>query len=234
MIKEMESGAGVDVADGSDEDLFLEYRESGDPALFTELVRRNEKELLSYLRKFMGGYQGGDQLAEDAYQGTWLNVHLKSDQFEKGKRFRPWLYTIARNQAIDVQRRHKRHQLVSLDRTGGEDPNVGTLIDLLLSTEVEPEIAAKKNENRDKLATALQELPEVFRQVVILVHYQGLKYREAAEVIQRPVGTVKSRLHSALEKMKESIRRAEQADVVSIPHGQAVDGVEADRVREAA
>jgi RNA polymerase sigma-70 factor (ECF subfamily) len=146
-------------------------------------------------------------MAEDAFQGTFLQVHLKSDQFQEGRRVRPWLYTIATNQAIDAQRRNKRHQLVSLDRTGGEDPEVGTLIDLLISAEPDPHDRSDMDEQREALREALRDLPESFRQVVILVYYQGLKYREAANVLSIPVGTIKSRLHSALVKLSEALHR---------------------------
>ncbi len=54
-------------------------------------------------------------MAEDAFQATFLSVHLRAEQFEEGRRFRPWLYAIATNKAIDTQRRNKRHKLRSLD-----------------------------------------------------------------------------------------------------------------------
>ena len=100
----------------SDERLLLEYRQTGRRELFADLVRRYERELFNYLRRYLGD----TGMAEDAFQATFLQVHLKCDQFEEGRRFRPWLYTIATNQAIDAQRRNKRHRMVSLDRVGGE------------------------------------------------------------------------------------------------------------------
>lgn len=186
----------------SDEQLLLEYRETGAADRFETLVHRYERELFNYLRRYLANAE----MAEDAFQGTFLQVHLKSDQFQQGRRVRPWLYTIATNQAIDAQRRNKRHKLVSLDRTGGEDEDVGTLIDLLISGEPDPHEETDTEEQREALREALRELPESFRQVVMLVYYQGLKYREAAEVLSIPVGTVKSRLHSALTKLTEALR----------------------------
>ena len=61
-------------------------------------------------------FLGDAALAEDAFQNTFLQVHSKSHLFDGKRKFRPWLYTIATNQAIDLQRRNKRHQLASLDR----------------------------------------------------------------------------------------------------------------------
>jgi len=55
-------------------------------------------------------------MAEDVFQQTFLQIHLKCDQFEEGRKVRPWLYTVATNQAIDYQRRNHRHNIISLDR----------------------------------------------------------------------------------------------------------------------
>src|SRR6186713_2226890 len=107
-------------SDRTDEELVEIYRDRGERGAFDELVRRYERELYSYLRRFLGDAAA----AEDAFQATFLQVHLKCDKFESDRKVRPWLYTIATNQAIDLQRRGKRHRMVSLDRrdaSGDED-----------------------------------------------------------------------------------------------------------------
>src|ERR1051325_8707465 len=96
--------------DLTDEELLVRYRDTADRQAFAELVRRYERELFSYLRRYLGDAS----MAEDAFQATFLQVHLKCDQFEEGRKVRPWLYTVATNQAIDAQRRKKRHRNVSL------------------------------------------------------------------------------------------------------------------------
>jgi RNA polymerase sigma-70 factor (ECF subfamily) len=146
-------------------------------------------------------------MAEDVFQQTFLQVHLKCDQFEPGRKVRPWLYAVATNQAIDCQRRNRRHRAVSLDRRSGDDPedDAGTLIQLLDSPEPGP---AEQNESAERyleVRRAIEELPEQTRQVVMLVYFQGLKYRQAAEVLSIPVGTVKSRLHTAIQKLNDAL-----------------------------
>ncbi len=185
----------------TDEMLLLEYRETTDRELFSELVRRYERELYSYLCRYLGDTGMG----EDVFQATFLQVHLKCDQFEQGRRFRPWLYAIATNQAIDAQRRNKRHQMVSLDRvsSSADGDEVGKLADLLISDNVNPLDYASQIEWREWVGEALDELSDQMRSVVHLVYYQGMKYREAAEVLSVPVGTVKSRLHAAIAKLNE-------------------------------
>jgi RNA polymerase sigma-70 factor, ECF subfamily len=183
----------------SDEQLLLNYRQTGRRELFADLVRRYERELYNYLRRYLGD----TGMAEDAFQATFLQVHLKCDQFEEGRSFRPWLYTIATNQAIDAQRRNKRHRMVSLDRVGGEGEEMGKLVDLLVSSDVDPLDHVAQFERGEWVREALDELSDQMRCVVQLVYYEGMKYREAADVLSIPVGTVKSRLHSAIAKLNE-------------------------------
>ena len=185
----------------SDECLLATYCTTGAMEAYERLVHRYEREIYSYLRRYLGDAE----MAEDAFQGTFLQVHLKCGQFQEGRRFRPWLYSIATNQAIDLQRRNKRHQAVSLD--GGrqsDDDEVGTLLSLLENQDPGPVAQLETGERRNWIRSAVAELPETLRSAVTLVYYQGLKYREAAEALDVPVGTVKSRLHSALLKLNQA------------------------------
>lgn len=193
------------VHDPSDESLLLRYRDQGDREAFETLVQRYERELFSYLLRFLGDAT----LAEDSFQTTFLQVHLKCDQFDNARSFRPWLYTIATNQAIDAQRRNKRHQLVSLDRRNGDDnDSLASLLDLMAGRETGPTDQLEQNERREWVRESVAQLPEQLRTAVILIYYQGLKYREAADVLAIPVGTVKSRLHAAILKLNEAWSRA--------------------------
>lgn len=182
----------------SDEEVVARYRSTGDRSLFEGLMRRYEREIYSYLRR----YTGSAELAEDAFQGTFLQVHLKCHQFDSDRRFRPWLYAIATNQAIDVQRRNKRHRMVSLDRSAGDDEGrVGSWTEKLIGEAPDPLWSASREENGRWVHHAVDSLGEPMQQVIQLVYYQGLKYREAADVLGIPVGTVKSRLHAAVQRL---------------------------------
>ena len=192
----------------TDEELLLGYRESGDPDLFSQLVHRYERELFSYLRRYLGDAE----MAEDAFQAAFLQVHLKCQQFEPGRTVRPWLYTIATNQAIDAQRRSRRHRMVSLDRSAGADgEDVGKLLDLLTSRELAPTAQLNADERRNWLHQAVEQLPPGLRDVIELVYFQDLKYREAAESLNIPVGTVKSRMHAAVAKLTEAWNQTQSA-----------------------
>jgi RNA polymerase sigma-70 factor, ECF subfamily len=194
----------------SDEELLLQYQKHETRAAFEELVGRYERELYSYLRRYLGDAA----LAEDAFQTTFLQMHLKRDQFQPGRKVRPWLYTIATNQAIDAQRRNKRHRMVSLDRRSGSESGneLGSLIELLESREQGVESNLVGRERRQWIQDAVADLPDQLRGALDLVYYQGLKYREAADVLGIPVGTVKSRLHAAILKLNEAWNQTQSAD----------------------
>ena len=183
----------------SDEVIITQYRETGDRSLYEVLINRYEREIYSYLRRYIGN----SEMAEDAFQGTFLQVHLKCHQFDVTRRFRPWLYAIATNQAIDVQRRNKRHRMVSLDRTSGSDneQRSGSWSEKLVGASPDPLASAAKAENGAWVHSAVSSLAEPMQQVIHLVYYQGLKYREAADALGIPVGTVKSRLHAAVQRL---------------------------------
>ena len=92
--------------------------QAGETQAFDVLVRRYERELYGYLRRYLGD----GSLAEDVFQNTFLQLYLKSSQYETGRPVRPWLYTIATHQAIDALRRNGRHQAVSLDQPARAAP----------------------------------------------------------------------------------------------------------------
>jgi RNA polymerase sigma-70 factor (ECF subfamily) len=181
----------------SDEELLARYR-AGYTAAFTELVRRYERELYNYLRRYLGDAT----LAEDVFQNTFLQLHLKLDLYEKGRLVRPWLYTIATHQAIDAMRKTGRHQAVSLDaRAPSQDESSNSFVDLLEGTETDPLEGLEATERQQWVRNSLEQLPPYLRSVVVMAYYQGLKYREIADVLHIPVGTVKSRLHAAIAKL---------------------------------
>jgi RNA polymerase sigma-70 factor (ECF subfamily) len=186
----------------SDEDLLSRFRR-GQREAFGALVRRYERELYGYLSRYLGNAN----LADDVFQNTFLALYTKIGQYEAGRPVRPWLYTIATHQAIDALRRNGRHQALSLDQNREELPDgeIRGLGELLETREPGPLDSAQGEEARERVRAAVGRLPEFLRQVLILAYYQGLKYREIADILGIPVGTVKSRLHASLVKLQEAL-----------------------------
>jgi RNA polymerase sigma-70 factor (ECF subfamily) len=196
-----------DLAQLADEDLMNRYRDEGHQEDFTTLMQRYERELYRYLARYLGDAA----LADDVFQNTFLQVHLKRGLYEQGRPFRPWLYAIATHQAVDALRKAGRHPTVSLDvryPTAESDPSA--LVDLLVSDAPGPFSNLQEEERKEWIRRSVEKLPESLRQTLMLAYYQDLKYREIAAILDIPVGTVKSRLHAALSKLGEMARAAKQ------------------------
>jgi RNA polymerase sigma-70 factor (ECF subfamily) len=196
-----------DLAQYSDEELMSRYRDEAPEPVFNELVHRYERELYRYLARYLGD----SSLAEDVFQNTFLQVHTKRGLYENGRAFRPWLYSIATHQAVDQLRKAGRHPTVSLDQqvTGGQrESEAGSLLDLLVNEGTGPLTELQEQERQQWVRDSIERLPESLRQTLILAYHQDLKYREIADILKIPVGTVKSRLHAALSKLQDMARSA--------------------------
>ena len=190
---------GHDWRQMTDEQLLLSYRRTGNNSHFTELEERYRQPLLCFLRRQIGN----DSIAEDVLQATFMQLHVKCDQFEEGRKVRPWLYRIAMNQAIDSKRRNRRHENISLNQsTNSVDGQRYELVEMIRGEYPLPEETLQVNEQRQSIRKAVDSLPQSLQTIVSLVFFQGLKYREAAETLSIPVGTLKSRMHSALLQLR--------------------------------
>lgn len=188
-------------ADCSDEELLALFRQ-GTHEAFGALVRRYEGVLYGYLRRYLAD----SDLADDVFQNTFLQLYTKINQFEAGRPVRPWLYAIATNQAIDALRRQNRHQTIRLhaESDDAKDTEAPKLSALLESKDAGPLEHLQTQERAQMIRQSVEKLPDFLKQVVLLAYYQGLKYKEIADILDIPVGTVKSRLHTALTKLHEA------------------------------
>jgi len=193
-----------DSSEGSDEQLLASFRDHGDRQALETLVRRYEKELFHYLRAFLRDHQA----AEDIFQLTFLTVYRSSHQFQSGRRFRPWLYAIATNRAIDLQRSRKNRRAISLEASQSAAENRGGAAGGNAGLEVaDPQPSIEQivatREERAMLQQAMDDLPDATRQLLQLAYVRQLKYSEISEILDIPVGTVKSRVFYAVRRLRE-------------------------------
>ena len=196
--------------DASDEQLLERFNFHGETHAFEILIHRYEAPLFNYLYRYLGNRES----AEDVFQSSFLQVYSKSDQFDSSKKFKPWLYTVATNQAIDYQRRNHRKTTISLDASygGDDDESTGSLQDILESAEKDPSFSMDSAEQVQRIHAAVDELPDILKETVNLVYFEDLKYKDAADILQIPVGTVKSRLHAAMKKLAEKLTENQTSD----------------------
>ena len=183
----------------SDEKLMARYRR-GDFEAMDELVRRYEKPLFSFLWRMSGN--GAD--VQEIFQEVWLRVIAKARDF-KQKRFKGWIFTIARNLVIDTSRRQKK--LVSLDEptAGGAESDM-TLADRLVSREPGPDYQVDGHDTRSAIDQALMGLPREQREVFIMRMESNLTFREISEVLGIPLNTCLARMQYALGKMRTRLK----------------------------
>jgi RNA polymerase sigma-70 factor (ECF subfamily) len=178
----------------SDEQLMAEYR-SGDRAAFEALVARYERELYHFLVRFLGDRAA----AEDVFQETFLQVHQSADQFDPQRRFRPWLFTIAANKARDLRRSQARRPANALQATvTPSDDESGEFIDLMQAVDNLPERPLERTELQLAVQKAVMSMPDHLRQILLLSYFHEFPYKQISEILDIPLGTVKSRLHAAV------------------------------------
>lgn len=188
----------------TDEQLLADYLR-GDARSFELLVRRHSRELYQFITRFTGS----STVAEDVVQDAFLQVHLSGHRFDTQKRFRPWLFTIAANKARDHLRSRSRRREVPLDaHISGEEGFGRRFLDLLGEEQSDPLQELERDEKRREVRAVVEGMPAVLREVMILAYYHRFPYREMAEVLNIPLGTVKSRLHSAVGTFATRYRAA--------------------------
>lgn len=187
----------------TDEELVSDYR-AGDHAAFEQLVRRHHDDLMRFLVRLVGNRA----VAEDAFQETFLQVHLSAETFDTARRFKPWLFTIAANKGRDALRRSARRRTLDLSApiggSGGRSGNDGegsgakSYVDLMEIDVPSPDAAMDDQERSQLVQRAIDELPWSLREILLLAYFQRLSYNQIADSLEIPLGTVKSRLHSAV------------------------------------
>ena len=135
--------------------------------------------------------------AEDIIQETFVQVHLAANSFDPARSLRPWLYTIAANKARDLLRSRGRRQHYSLDTTGPDDDGPAPSQKLEAADTPVPDLV-DADERKAAVRQLVGRMPEHLRLILTLGYFQQLPYAEIAKILDIPVGTVKSRLHAAV------------------------------------
>lgn len=183
----------------TDEQLLEAYRE-GDAPAFRSLISRHQDDLIRFLMRLTGDRQ----TAEDVFQETFLQVHISADTFDATRRFKPWLFTIAANKARDMLRKKLRRQEVDLSAPvnpggGGARGDGGqTFVDLMEVDVPSPDEGLQGQERDQLVQKAVDRMPPSLKEILLLAYFQRLSYAQIAEELGIPLGTVKSRLHSAV------------------------------------
>ncbi|MGD2044670.1 MAG: sigma-70 family RNA polymerase sigma factor [Gemmatimonadota bacterium] len=166
-----------------------------------------EEEALPHLDavyRFALRLSGSVDEAEDLVQETFLRAYRAWDQFEQGTRAKSWLFTICRNVFLRRRERAQRHEEIVSEKADRSGPNPVNPVWVSASGS-DPEGRFFDSIVDDKIIEAIEALPEEYRTAVVLSDVEGLPYAEIAELIDVPVGTVKSRLFRGRRRLQEQL-----------------------------
>jgi RNA polymerase sigma-70 factor (ECF subfamily) len=172
----------------------------GNTAAFGELVRRYQDRLYHSVYRLVDNAED----AQDVVQDAFLNAYQSLDGFKGGSRFFTWLYRIAVNTAISLKR--KRRIVVRME-TGSNGESIDPADP---SEESRPGHALEQAELERRVHEALSRLSPEHRAVLVMKDMEGQKYEAMAEILQVPIGTIRSRLHRARLELREVLEKSEQ------------------------
>ena len=191
-----EAAAPRDISDSA----LLQLHLDGDPNAFRALIERFRQELYGFLARFTGD----KELAEDVFQEAFLQLHISAATFDTSKRLKPWLFTIAANKARDALRKRTRQQMAPLDNTVGADSEYSATYGDLIPADIPlPEESLANLELRQAVEGIVQAMPENLRVVLVMAYFSDMSYQDIATALRTPLGTIKSRLHTAVRVFAE-------------------------------
>ena len=189
------------MTDSSDTALFHRIQ-SHDQAAFDEVYSRYAAGLRSHLLRILRD----ESNAEDVLQEVFLRLWTQAAQWDGRGTPRGWLFRIATNQALNQLRsirRRRQEPLEPASRAEWQDDEQHIPSWLIDSASLSPDLAAERAEQHSMLRNLVADLPEAQRNVLRLIHEQGLEINEVAQALNIPPGTVKSRLHYATRRLAE-------------------------------
>ena len=182
----------------SDEDLMSQFQ-AGTVEAFDILVSRYKDPLANYIYRFLSDMKE----CEDLLQETFLRVYRNRHSYRRIAKFSTWLYTIAGNLARSEYRKRKRRRLYSLQSVNRDDEEYEVEIP---DEQFAPDKHTESTIQDRHIQDALKQIPEEFREVVVLRDVQNLAYEEIAEITGLPMGTVKSRINRGRTKLQGLLR----------------------------
>lgn len=182
-----------------DEKALLERCKRGELGAFNELVKKYEKQVYNFAYRLTGNYDDANDVAQEAF----LRVYNAIGSFRGDASFTTWLFRITTNVFLDDRKRARAHPHTSLDeQLEFEESSVARQIE---DASPSPTAITEEKERAQILEDAIQSLPEYQRAMVVLYHSQQKSYEEIAEVMELPIGTVKSRLNRARLALKDKL-----------------------------
>jgi len=178
----------------------LERYAAGDEGAFQEIVNQYKDGVYAFLRRFLNDRD----LVDDVFQETFLQLYASRDTFDLSKPLRPWLFTIAANKAKDALRRRQRIDSTNLGSMfDTEEHSLDDVLNTLDHDDHRPYDDLIQDETAAQVKRIIARMPAKLREILLLAYFQKFSYGEISGILGIPVGTVKSRLHTAVGRFAE-------------------------------
>ena len=178
----------------------LQRYAAGEEGAFQELVGEYKDSVYAFLSTFLNR----PDLVDDVFQETFLQLYVSRDTFDLSRPLRPWLFTIAANKAKDALRRRQRIDFTNLGSMfDGDEYSIDDVLNTLDCDTHVPHDDLIKDETAGAVKQVISRMPAKLRKILILAYFQKFSYVEIAGILGIPVGTVKSRLHTAVGRFAE-------------------------------
>ena len=180
----------------SDEQLMSLFQ-GGDENAYIELVNRYKDKLINFIFNYLGDLES----SEDVVQETMIKLYQKKHYYKEIAKFSTWLYTIAKNLANTELRKRKQRKTTLLSQFSKDDKTYE-----LPSNDPEPGQEIQTDIVNKIIRDAVDQLSEKFKIVIVLRDIQGLSYEDISEIINVPIGTVKSRINRARLQLQVELK----------------------------
>ena len=167
----------------------------GDEDAFREIVNRYKNGLYAFLKQFLNQ----QDMVEDAFQETFLQLFTSRESFDTSRPLRPWLFTIAANKAKDALRKRQRTAATPIGTIAdSQEMSFDEVLNALTADNTMPYEQLQESELSQQVGQVIADMPENLREILILAYFNKFSYKQMAKILSIPIGTVKSRLHTAV------------------------------------
>ncbi|MCZ0756907.1 RNA polymerase sigma factor SigW [Anoxybacillus sp. J5B_2022] len=183
-------------------DMFVTKRikaiQKGDQNAYAEIVELYKDKVYRICYRMLGNRHE----AEDAAQEAFIRAYVNIDTYNPTMKFSSWLYRIATNLSIDKLRKKKPDVYLDEEVSGTEGL---TMYSQLPATDASPEDTVESLELQETVQKAIEKLPEKYRSVIVLKYMEDLSLQEISEILDLPIGTVKTRIHRGREALRKHL-----------------------------
>ncbi len=170
----------------------------GDQNAFAEIVELYQDKLYRVCYRMLGNKHEAEDIAQEAFVRAFVNIHT----FDTNRKFSTWLYRIGTNLCIDRIRKKKPDYFLDAEVAGTEGLNMYSQI---ASTEEIPEEEVLKMEMQERVQYEISRLPDKYRAVIVLKYMEDLPLQEISDILDMPLGTVKTRIHRGREALRKQL-----------------------------